>query len=79
MPSEVPGGPADGPATHPNLPRRGALVREFRTPFDGKVSIGPAGDPELGYELLIRDGSGDQEVGGSPCFGHGPANNSSSD
>ena len=24
-------------------------------------------------------GSGDQEVGGSPCFGHGPANNSSSD
>jgi hypothetical protein len=33
-------------------------VREFRTPFDGKVSIGPAGDRKLGYELLIRNRSG---------------------
>ena len=26
------------------VPRDGAIVQEFRTPFDGKVSIGPAGD-----------------------------------
>jgi hypothetical protein len=40
------------------VPRRGALVQEFRTPFDGQVSIGPAGDRKLGYELLIRNRSG---------------------
>jgi len=41
------------------VPRNGALVREFRTPFDGKVSIGPGGGRQLGYELLIRDRSGE--------------------
>jgi hypothetical protein len=40
------------------VPRDGAVVQEFRTPFDGRVSIGPAGDPNLGYELVIRDGAG---------------------
>ncbi len=40
------------------VPRHGALVQEFRTPFDGKVSIGPAGDRKLGYELTIRNRSG---------------------
>ena len=29
MPSDVPGAPLDGPATHPNLPRRGALALMF--------------------------------------------------
>jgi hypothetical protein len=41
------------------IPPSGAVVQEFRTPFDGKVSIGPAGDPKLGYELVIRDRSGE--------------------
>jgi hypothetical protein len=40
------------------LPRRGAVVQEIRTPFDGQVSIAPAGDLSLGYELVIRDNSG---------------------
>lgn len=40
------------------VPRHGAVVREFRTPFDGKVSIGPAGDRGLGYELIIRNRAG---------------------
>jgi hypothetical protein len=40
------------------VPRSGAVVREFRTPFDGKVSIGPAGDRKLGYELIIRNRAG---------------------
>jgi hypothetical protein len=40
------------------LPRDGSLVREFRTPFDGRVSIGPVGEPGLGYELVIRNRSG---------------------
>jgi hypothetical protein len=40
------------------VPRRGAIVQEFRTPFDGKVSIGPAGDRKLGYDLIIRNRSG---------------------
>jgi hypothetical protein len=40
------------------VPRRGAVVQEFRTPFDGRVSIGPAGDRKLGYELTIRNRSG---------------------
>jgi hypothetical protein len=41
-----------------HLPRSGAVVEEIRTPFDGQVSIGPAGDPGLGYELVIRNRSG---------------------
>jgi len=40
------------------VPRNGAVVQEFRTPFDGRVSIGPVGRPGLGYELIIRNGSG---------------------
>jgi len=40
------------------VPRDGTIVREFRTPFDGRVSIGPVGRPRLGYELTIRDRSG---------------------
>jgi hypothetical protein len=40
------------------VPRRGAVVREFRTPFDGQVSIGPVGRPGLGYELVVRDRAG---------------------
>ncbi len=40
------------------VPRRGTVVKEFRTPLDGKVSIGPAGDPGLGYELAIRNSVG---------------------
>ena len=38
--------------------RRGAVVREFRTPLDGRVSIGPVGKPGLGYELVIRNRAG---------------------
>ncbi len=34
------------------------MVQEFRTPFDGRVSIGPVGAPGLGYELVIRNGKG---------------------
>jgi hypothetical protein len=41
------------------VPRNGAIVQEFRTPFDGKVSIGPVGGRKLGYELLIRNRSGE--------------------
>jgi hypothetical protein len=40
------------------IPRSGTAVEGFRTPFDGQVSIGPAGGPGLGYELAIRNGSG---------------------
>jgi hypothetical protein len=40
------------------VPRRGAIVQEFRTPFDGRVSIGPVGDRGLGYELIIRNRAG---------------------
>jgi hypothetical protein len=40
------------------IPKSGVVVQEFRTPFDGQVSIGPAGDRRLGYELSIRDRSG---------------------
>jgi hypothetical protein len=41
------------------VPRDGAVVQEFRTPFDGRVSIGPAGSRELGYELVIRNRAGE--------------------
>jgi hypothetical protein len=40
------------------VPRSGAVVREFTTPFDGRVSIGPVGEPGLGYDLVIRNGEG---------------------
>ncbi len=40
------------------VPRDGAVVQEFRTPFDGRVSISPAGSPRLGYELAIRNRAG---------------------
>jgi hypothetical protein len=40
------------------VPRSGAIVQEFPTPFDGKVSIGPVGGTRLGYELIIRNHSG---------------------
>ncbi len=40
------------------VPRHGAVVQEFRTPFDGEVSIGPVGSPGLGYRLAIRNRSG---------------------
>lgn len=40
------------------VPRNGVVVREFRTPHDGRVSIGPVGEPGLGYELAIRNGAG---------------------
>jgi hypothetical protein len=40
------------------VPGNGTIVREIRTPFDGRVSIGPAGGRRLGYELTIRDRSG---------------------
>lgn len=40
------------------VPRDGTIVREFRTPFDGRVSIGPVGRPGLGYELTIRNRAG---------------------
>lgn len=40
------------------VPRSGTIVREIRTPFDGRVSIGPVGRRRLGYELTIRDRSG---------------------
>jgi hypothetical protein len=41
-----------------HVPAHGAVVQEFRTPFDGQVSVGPAGDRGLGYELTIRNRSG---------------------
>jgi hypothetical protein len=37
------------------VPSSGVVVREFRTPFDGRISIGPVGQPRLGYQLVIRD------------------------
>lgn len=40
------------------VPRHGALVERIPTPFDGRVSIGPAGDRSLGYELAIRNEAG---------------------
>jgi hypothetical protein len=40
------------------VPRGGVVAREFPTPEDGLVSIGPAGDPQLGYELILRNRSG---------------------
>jgi hypothetical protein len=40
------------------VPRDGAVVHEFHTPLDGKVSISPAGDAKLGYELTIRNRDG---------------------
>lgn len=40
------------------VPKNGVAVQEFPTPFDGQVSIGPAGERGLGYELSIRDHSG---------------------
>lgn len=40
------------------VPRGGTIVREFPTPFDGRVSVGPVGRPGLGYELVIRDRAG---------------------
>jgi hypothetical protein len=40
------------------VPASGAVVQEFRTPLDGRVSIGPAGDSRLGYELIIRNSAG---------------------
>ena len=40
------------------VPRSGVAVQEFRTPFDGRVSVGPAGSPGLGYELAIRNRAG---------------------
>ncbi|HEV7481593.1 MAG TPA: hypothetical protein VGO13_00665 [Solirubrobacterales bacterium] len=41
-----------------HVSRSGAVVQEFRTPFDGMVSIGPVGEPGLGYRLAIRNHSG---------------------
>jgi hypothetical protein len=40
------------------VPRGGVVVREFRTPFDGLVSVSPAGSRGRGYELAIRDRAG---------------------
>ncbi len=40
------------------IPKSGVAVQEFSTPFDGQVSIGPAGERGLGYELAIRNRSG---------------------
>jgi hypothetical protein len=40
------------------VPRSGAIVEEIPTPFDGMVSVGPVGDPGLGYELVIRNDAG---------------------
>ncbi len=36
----------------------GTVVREFRTPLDGRVSIGPVSERKLGYEVAIRNRSG---------------------
>jgi hypothetical protein len=41
------------------VPRSGAVVQEFPTPFDGRVSVGPVGEPGLGYQLVISSHSGD--------------------
>jgi hypothetical protein len=40
------------------VPKSGTVVREFRTPFDGRVSVGPVGEPGLGYQLVIRNRAG---------------------
>jgi hypothetical protein len=40
------------------VPRSGTIVREFRTPLDGRVSVGPVGRPGLGYDVVIRSRSG---------------------
>jgi len=40
------------------VPRDGVVVRGFRTPHDGRVSIGPVGAPGLGYELVLLNGQG---------------------
>ncbi len=40
------------------VPRHGTAVAEIPTPFDGQVSIGPVGEPRLGYELILRNHSG---------------------
>lgn len=40
------------------VPPSGVLVREFRTPFDGRVSVGPVGQPRRGYRVLIHGPSG---------------------
>ncbi len=40
------------------VPARGDVVQEFRTPLDGEVSIGPVGNPGLGYELAILSRAG---------------------
>jgi len=41
------------------VPRHGTLVERIPTPYDGIVSIRPAGDRSLGYELAIRNESGE--------------------
>ena len=40
------------------VPKSATVVQEFRTPFDGRVSVGPVGEPGLGYQLAIRNRSG---------------------
>jgi hypothetical protein len=40
------------------VPPDGVVVRQFRTPLDGLVSIGPVGSPSLGYELILRSQAG---------------------
>jgi len=40
------------------VPAHGALIERIPTPFDGMVSVSPAGDRALGYELAIRNESG---------------------
>lgn len=40
------------------IPRSGVAVQEFRTPYDGQVSISPAGARKGGYELTLRNRSG---------------------
>jgi hypothetical protein len=53
--------PWDGRRTYTisgRVPRHGSLVEEVPTPLDGEVSIGPVGEPRLGYTLSIRSPSG---------------------
>ncbi|HEV7770191.1 MAG TPA: hypothetical protein VGO66_05970 [Solirubrobacterales bacterium] len=40
------------------VPPNGVVVRQFPTPLDGLVSIGPVGSPHLGYELILRSQAG---------------------